>query len=193
MSDSYTVLWNRDRVRIAKQHGLEGRIVEALFGGPHTSQPSFRRAGVQPGDHLYVIAISDGVLHVLLRLTVARIVSAETYITGNPQLFPPEREGAWTMQTLDRHVQDHPEMKALIWTCTEEVAIGQSATPLVLRRPLPGVLLERLRYRSRRSERPVKGVKDGRLTTALSFQGVYRLSEQSAADFEQVLARATVC
>ena len=101
--------------------------MEALFGGPHTLQPSFRRAGVQPGDHLYVIAISDGELYVLLRLTVARIMSAETCIAENPHLFPPEREGAWTLQTLDRRVQDHPEMKALIWTCIEEVAVADLA------------------------------------------------------------------
>jgi hypothetical protein len=183
MPDSYTVLWNKDRVRIAEQQGLEGRTLEALFGGPHISQPSFMRAGVQPGDHLYVIAVSKCVLHVMLRFTVTRMVPVGRFIAENPHLFPPGR------QTLELYVQSHPEMKALIWTCTDEVVQGHS-TPLVLSQLLPIACLERLHFRSRRGERPVKGVQDGRLTTAVSFQGVYRLAEQSARDFEETVVGA---
>jgi hypothetical protein len=45
-----------------------------LFGGPHTSEPSFRRATVQPGDLLYPIGVCDQVLYVLGRMRVQEIV-----------------------------------------------------------------------------------------------------------------------
>ena len=77
-------------------------------------------------------------------------------------------------------------MKALIWSGTDEVLPG-SATPMVLHRPLPLTVLERLRHCSRSGERGIKGLKHERLTSVVSLQGVYRLTESAAADFASVV------
>ncbi len=51
--------------------------------------------------------------------------------------------------------------------------------------PLPGEHLEHLTFTSRRGERKLKYVEDGRLLRALSLRGIHRLAPQSA----DVLAR----
>jgi len=49
-------------------------VPDVLFGGPHSSEPSFRRATVQTGDLLYPIGVCDQVLYVLGRMRVREIV-----------------------------------------------------------------------------------------------------------------------
>ena len=57
MSDSYTVFWTMDRWLGALAVGHQPLPV--LFGGPHLSEPSFRRAGVKVGDLLYPVAVHE--------------------------------------------------------------------------------------------------------------------------------------
>jgi hypothetical protein len=71
-----------------------------------------------------------------------------------------------------------------------EVVIGQDGTPLRLDLVVPPNLLERLTFRSRRRERTLKHVQNGRLTHAISLQGIYRLSEPSASQLAALLTRA---
>lgn len=141
-----------------------------LFGGPHTSEPSFRRATVQPGDLLYPIGLCDQVLYVFGRMRVEQIIPVGG--SGQPRL---EEYLSHTWRFLAP-------------TCTTEVVIGVDGTGIRLDRPLPGEILKRLTYHPRRGPRPVKHVtEDGRLTHALSVQGIYRLAESSAADIEAAL------
>ncbi len=58
-----------------------------LFGGPHTSEPSFRRACVRPSDTIYPIAGRDGILYVLGCTRVQRILTLEDYIAARADLF----------------------------------------------------------------------------------------------------------
>jgi hypothetical protein len=69
--------------------------------------------------------------------------------------------------------------------CINEVVVGPPGSPLRFDRPLPGEHLEHLTFTSRRGERKLKYVEDGRLLKALSLQGIYRLAPESA----DVLAR----
>jgi hypothetical protein len=61
MADSYTTLWSSERCRRIKQTQQEGATLALLFGGPHTSEPSFRRAGVKAGDSIYPIRVHQGI------------------------------------------------------------------------------------------------------------------------------------
>ena len=45
-----------------------------LFGGPHLSEPSFRRAGVKVGDLLYPVAVSNRRVHVVARMRVREML-----------------------------------------------------------------------------------------------------------------------
>lgn len=167
MSEAYSVYWPQARWRhtagIAEPLGL-------LFGGPHISEPSFRRATVQSGDLLYPIGVCDQMLYVFGRMRVQEIIPVGG--PGQPRL---------------------DEYLPLTWrflapTCTTEVVIGVEGTSIHLDRPLPGDVLKRLTYHPRRGPRPVKHVsEDGRLVRSLSVQGIYRLAEPSAADLDAVL------
>jgi hypothetical protein len=64
--------------------------------------------------------------------------------------------------------------------CLSEVVLGPPGGPLRFDWPLPGYHLEHLTFTSRRGERKLKYVEDGRLLRALSLQGIFRLAPESA-------------
>lgn len=141
-----------------------------LFGGPHTSEPSFRRATVQPGDLLYPIGVCGQVLYLFGRMRVQEIIEVDD-------------------DRLREYLARYGLWRFLAPTCTSEVVIGSEGTRVLLDRPLPGDMLRRLTYLPRRGPRPVKHVsEDGRLVSAMSVQGIYRLAGSSVADFDAVLA-----
>jgi hypothetical protein len=70
MADAYTTFWTHERCDTLRRLGWSGRSLEVLFGGPHISEPSFRRACVRPGDDIYPIAVRNGILSVLGRVRV---------------------------------------------------------------------------------------------------------------------------
>ncbi len=167
VNEAYSVYWPQPRWQRAA--GLSQPLT-VLFGGPHNSEPSFRRATVQPGDLLYPIGVRDQVLYLFGRMRVQEIIEVDP---GQLREYL-GRYGAW---------------RFLAPTCTTEVVIGSEGTRVLLDRPLPGDMLRRLTYLPRRGPRPVKHVsEDGRLVYAMSVQGIYRLAGSSVADFDAVLA-----
>jgi hypothetical protein len=66
-----------------------------FFGGPHSSEPSFWPATVQPGDLQYPIGVRDQVLYVFGRMRVQEIVPLDG---GDQQARPGRylaRYGGW--------------------------------------------------------------------------------------------------
>jgi hypothetical protein len=179
-----------------------------LFGGPHTSEPSFRAACVRPGDTIYPIAVRGGVLYVLGLTRVWRILPLEDYAAARPDLFGPNlaKPPAWATQqgwsglsprfvqateAFDRFRAAHPEVQALAPTCTDEAVECEESSPLRFDVTVPPDLLARLRFRSQRRECDLdKHIRDGRLVQSLGVQGIYRLSEASAHDLEALVSGA---
>jgi hypothetical protein len=191
MADAYTVLWTKDRCRRVKALGRVGARLTVLFGGPHQSQPRFSRFGVKPGDWVYPVHASDGVLYVLGRMKIKRLVSLEEYIAANPRRFAGCQVRGPAAGTLRKWVIAHPELSYLVWSCTDEVAVGQEGTPIRFDVGLSPGELEGLRFRSKRGERGLKYVKGGRLTKVFGLDGgVYRLSPESAAVFDRLVGAA---
>jgi hypothetical protein len=172
VNEAYSVYWPQGRWKRAA--GIAQHLT-VLFGGPHTSEPSFRRATVQPGDLLYPIGVCDQVLYVFGRMRVQEIITV----------------GDSDQRLLDEYFARYSGWRFLAPTCTTEVVIGAEGTRVHLDRPVPGEIIKRLTYQPRRGLRPVKHVsEDGRLIHALSVQGIYRLAESSTADLEAVLTGA---
>lgn len=71
MSDAYPVYWPQKRWRRA---ATACKPLTVFFGGPYSSEPSFRRATMQPGDLLYPIGVRDQVLYVFGRMRVQEII-----------------------------------------------------------------------------------------------------------------------
>jgi hypothetical protein len=143
-----------------------------LFGGPHLSEPSFRRAGVKVGDLLYPVAVSNRRVHLVARMRVREMIllSQEDGPTLIDARFPQFK--AW---------------KVLAPTCTDEVMIGTEGVPPRADLELPAETLERLSFRSQRGERKLKYVKNGELTRSIGLHGIYRLSQTSAADLAELI------
>ncbi len=182
MADSFTTLWTADRCKLVTKYHLEGTPLRLLFGGPHTSEPGFRRAGVKAGDSIYPIRVEQGILYVIARMRVKEVISMEDYIERNPDLFVGVERSPWVSVTFDNYVKLHPEIRFLAPTCTDEVVLGDGSTPIRLDTAIPPELLARLRFRSQKRERGLKHIQDGRLKSVVSLQGIYRLSEASAAE-----------
>lgn len=167
---SFTTLWTNDLCRRLTRDGYTGRPLRVLFGGPHQSLPGFRLAGVRPGDHVFPLRVHRTRLHVLGRLEVARII--------------PYEEAADELAKL-------PDWSPLEGGCVSEVLVGPPGTPLDFGTTVPGELLERLTYRSRRAERRLRFVENGRLMRSVGLQGVYRLAPGSAAELDRLVETAT--
>jgi len=165
VADAYTVFWTMDRWLSAVAVGH--KPLPVLFGGPHLSEPSFRRAGVKVGDAIFPVAVSNRRVHVVARMRVREMIllGQEDGPTLIDQRFPQFR--GW---------------RFLAPTCTDEVVIGMEGTAPRPDLALPTEILERLTFRSQRGERSLRHVKDGELTSAIGLQGIYRLTDASAAD-----------
>jgi hypothetical protein len=168
--DAYTVFWTMDRWLGAVAVGH--KPLPVLFGGPHLSEPSFRRAGVKVGDTIYPIAVSNRKVYVVARMRVR-----EMLLLG-------QEDGP---SLIDHRFPQYRAWKFLAPTCTEEVVIGMDGSAPRADLELPGPVLDRLTFRSQRGERPLKQVKDGELTSSLALQGIYRLAASSAADLAELI------
>lgn len=186
-AESFTVMWPADLCKAIAASGQIGKPIEVIFGGAHQSFPSLTRFKVEPGDFVYPVYVAKCVLYVIARMKVAEILPLDKYFA---QCFSlPKKYLQWPMPSLLavlRHEQ--PELgHRLPYGCVHEAAIGKG-TPMKLDRAVPQDMLERIRYRSQRGERPIKHVEDGRLKHAISIHGgVYRLSPDSAKDFEKLV------
>jgi hypothetical protein len=147
-----------------------------LFGGPHTSRPSFRRAGVVPGDRIVAVRAWQASLFLVCAMEVGRIVDYEV-------------AGA---ELAD---EDYPKLihwRPLKSGAISEVVLGPPGTPIRFDAPLPGELLEQLSFISRQGERQLKHLEAGRLLRSISLQGIYRLAPDSAASLTRHLTPKAV-
>ncbi|MEV7535100.1 MULTISPECIES: hypothetical protein [Streptomyces] len=172
MADSYTTLWTNDLCRELERSGEEGLRLTILFGGPYGAQPSFLRAGVRPGDTIYPVRAHRTRLHVLGAMEVSRVVTHE-------------EAGA--------ELHDDDYAKLMYWRrlktgFVSEVLLGPPGSPLSFDTVVPGDVLERLTFTSRRGERTLRFVEDGRLTRSIGLQGVYRLAPASAEELRRLVA-----
>lgn len=170
MTDSYTVFWTMDRWLGALAVGH--KPLPVLFGGPHLSEPSFRRAGVKVGDLVYPVAVMNRQVYLIGRMRVREMI-----LLG--------QEDGPTL--IDQRFPQYKPWKILAPTCTEEVVVGAEGTTLHPELALPAEILQRLTFRSQRGERPLKYVKDGELTRSVGLHGIYRLAAASAADFATLI------
>ncbi len=111
MADAYTVFWTMDRWLAAVAVGH--KPLPVLFGGPHLSEPSFRRAGVKVGDSIFPIAVSNRKLYVVARMRVR-----EMLLLG-------QEDGP---SLIDQRFPQYRSWKFLAPTCTEEVIVGMEGS-----------------------------------------------------------------
>ncbi|WP_125775804.1 hypothetical protein [Antribacter gilvus] len=176
MASSFTTLWTNDLCRALERAGLAGKFPEALFGGPHQSLPSFVSAGARTGDLVYPIRVHRKKLWVLGCFRIDRI--AETRWIFDPGLRQLV-EGDPLPERVSTVSSDWNMMRG---SCYDEVVPVTGISPLRFDRAIPGDMLGRLTYVSRRGQRTIKHVSDGEITRAVSVHGIYRLHPTSATE-----------
>ncbi|GAP12721.1 hypothetical protein LARV_00457 [Longilinea arvoryzae] len=188
MSDSFTTLWTKDRCALLRQFNLVGTTFDTLFGGPHTSEPGFRRAGVKTGDYIYPVWVNKGILYILTRMQVKTILPLAEYIQSFPGVFAGCERSAWDSFTFENYLKLHPEKRIFAPSCTDEVILGEDSLPIRLDVAVPAAMLEQIRFRSQKRERGLRHIVDGRLKSVIGLHGIYRLSPPSAGRFAELLA-----
>jgi hypothetical protein len=129
---------------------------------------------------------------VLGRLRVGAILSAEAFVASHPEQFASIAHSEPAFVRLERWIAADPAIAALCPGEADEVIVADNATPITLDAVVPAPSVQDLRWQSgRRPERPIKHVDaEGRITSTISIQGVYRLTAHSAAILEATLDRA---
>jgi hypothetical protein len=183
VTNAYVTLWTKARcgwLQRVRDHGP----LQVLFGGPHTSLPSL--AHVRVGDTVFPVWVSDGQLRVIAKVQVAEFISLHQYISDYLKLDPSELGVGPISPEFPRQ---HPELgHRAPFGCIEQIAIGVEGCRFNFQRSVPPRDLPLLTFGPKPGkEQPLKGIKDGRLTSILSLQGhVRRASEQS----REILAAA---
>ncbi len=184
MADSFTIYWARDRAEALKSLPKTAGMSKVLFGGPHQSQPSFRRAGVKAGDLVYPISISHGRLQILGMVSVNTIVDAADVMPSQFGLHVQNNNEQWI---LDSGWPEEFFYKVLCVTCVDEALLALTHDGPFDALYLSEQATDKLTFQNRRSMRKPKGVEDGKIKMSLPFQGIYRLSTASADAFSQAV------
>ena len=174
MSDAFTVLWTHDTCRALRAAGREGERPPVAFSGVHSSLPAW--SGARPGDEVYALQVNRG----------------EVLLVSRMRVVDRERRGccgAAPATWRDPGFPGHHDWAALGSGGCGAEAVHVDATPVRFDMAIPGDLLGRLTWRNRRGQtRGLKYVVDGRLQRAVSLQGFYRLTPESAEDLAEVVA-----
>lgn len=188
MNKCHTVLWTNDYCRKLKRSGDIGKSLRVLFGGPHQSQPSLSAFGVIPGDYVLVIRVEKGRLFLVGGIQVQEYVTLSRYLSEMLEL--PESYASLHLWELEATLEsEHPEWGHLLpWGCPAEVALGVNGTPIRLDLAVPTETVERLRFTSKRGERPIRHVEGGLIKSSVSLQGgAYRLTTDSGRELMQLI------
>ena len=188
MAESFLVLWSQDRIKSLKAKGELGTPLRVVYGSPHQSAPSLLRYGVTSGDTIFVVGLKGGALHLISKVQVAQIVSADDFFRDHLRLPPAELNlRLWELEK--RLALSRPELGHMLpFGCVDEAAIPSASMPIRLDMPVPESVLAAVRFRSKKGEERSLHLEDGKLKTSTSIQGHYlRLTPDSAAALEAVL------
>lgn len=173
---AYMIYWSKERLHAAEANGKVGKIVPALYGGPHVSHPSLRRYHVSAGDSVFPVAAGDGRLFVICHVVVDGVYDILEYAAIEKLEAKAGRNGGTTADWM-----------FLAPTCTDDIATVRSATPIRNDRFVPAEQLGSVRILTKKGERPVSGLADGRVKHTAGLTGHYfRLSASTVELFRSL-------
>ena len=180
VSQSYLLLWPQRRIDQLKKNGEVGQPLEVLYGSPHSSAPSLRRYGIESGDHVYVVGLRAGVVYVVARIEVEKVISTDEYFRDYLRL--PARDlklHLWDME--EKLARDRPQLgHRLPFGCVDEAAVAASSSPVTLDAPIPVDVLAALRFRTKRGEERSLPLEQGLLRKLPALQGhFHRLTPET--------------
>jgi len=185
-SSSFVVMWSSDRIRSARTSGWVGKPLPFLFGGPHISHPSPRKAGVRSGDSIFPLGFKSGQLMVLCECEVEEIVPIEQFC----EKFRVPQVLSWQSEYLRDWLAPR-SCKWLAPTCTDDAVLLTSCTPLAFDRFVATDQVPGMRMLNSRGERALTNVwPDGRLKNTSTLHGRYYKASPPTAEMLRSVARA---
>lgn len=169
MGDRFTMLLPESEYRRLAAE-LVGRPPRFLPGGNNKGN-RFSDWRLSPGDVLYLIRVAKGEMYVLSRARIACCTLRDAYLLD----YSEDRE-------------------AFQNGCANEAVVFDEATPFQMDARVPPEVLERLRFKSKSApggQRGLRHLVDGKLKRTVELQGIYRLTDASAEDFDRILAGET--
>jgi len=163
-ADRYTMLWTNDFCRFMVGTDAVGKPLRFVYGG-YNKQTSFSDMNVRAGDYVYPIRVRNGVMYVIARMRVQKVTDRYDYHESHPD-----------------------EDRLFQFPSGNEVLAGSEATPVRFDVAVPPEILERIRYRSRKAERSLRYVENGRLISSIGVQGIFRLTAATVRDFDALLS-----
>lgn len=148
----FTYLWTNECRMNCISAGWEGKPLGISAGS------AFSKRNVRKGDTIYVLCVEKGLVYLVGRMKVARILSREAYDAEfrNPDLWP-----------------------------GDEVVIGENGTPCRFHFTIPPETLKKLRFESKKAE-PLL-IEDGKLVEPQSLRSVRELHWESVAELNKLL------
>jgi hypothetical protein len=167
MPDSYTMLWTTDYCKYLTSVNEIGKPLRFVWGG-HNQSTRFSHYKIKEGDYIYPIRVYKGDLYIIARMKIKQIIKRDNYLDLHPE---------------DEYLIRH--------SCANEVLAGEEGHQIRLDIKVSPEILERLHFRSQSKERGLKYITDGKLKSHIGLDGIYRLSIQSAKDFDTLLKAST--
>lgn len=152
----FTLLWNNEYCQFLYRMGVEGQRLRFVWGG-HNQLSRFSHYKVSVGDYICPVRVFQQTLFVIARMRVKQVTTRDEYLVHHP---------------LDELL--------ILHECANEILVGENGSIIRSDVTVPGHLLEQLRFMSKRGERHLKYVQDGRLLRSISLEGVYCLAPASA-------------
>ncbi len=161
----FTMYWPDWMCAAAREQGLEGQPLDIVWGG-HNHDTDFTRFKVGAGDTLVPVTCVEGVVYALASVLVQAKGTGAQWLASHPE-----------------------HAKTRLPGCGNAVLAGTAQAPLRFDRALSAAQLTAFRYATATGERPLKFLRQGRLTRTMSMQGVYRVTEPTATMVTTLLSR----
>lgn len=148
----FTYLWTNECRLNCIGSGLEGKPLEISAGN------AFTKRNVNRGDTMYVLCIDEGLVYLIGRMKVARVLARAAYDSefSNRNLWP-----------------------------GDEVVIGENGTACRFDFTIPPECLAKLRFEKKRE---FLLIEDGKLVERQSLRSVRELYWESVAELDRLLS-----
>lgn len=163
MPNYFTMLWSKDSCNFIARTGEVGNPLTYIWGG-YNLATNFNHYKISPNDCIYPLAIRNFNLYLIGRMEVCDCLSLSTF----QNLFPIQSKESYH-------------------SCADQVLTGNEGTLIQLDRQVPAPIVENLNFVSGKSYRKPKYIEAGKIMNISSFQGIFKLSPDSAINFDKLL------
>ena len=188
MSNSYLIMWPMSRIEDLNKHQEIGQPLVVFFGSPHASAPSLKKYGVTSGDRVFIVFVQKGVIYLLCRFTVGRLMTELDYARDYLNVSAEDLTlHTWTL--WEKLAKEQPNLgQRQPWGCVDEATIPLASSLTKLDQVIPVEVLERLQFVTKRGEIRSLPLVNGQFKKINALHGhFHRLHENSVGLLDAII------